>query len=594
MKLLNVMLTSEGEVKVTDFGLSREVKETITRVSGKETSGTMEYSCYQQLMGESPHPNHDIYSLGICVYECLNGSPPFTRGDIGRQHQEKPPPLIEGVPGPVMEVILKALAKEPGDRYKSASEFVDDFLVKVKTSKPSKLSKPPKPPKPVKPPKQPKSRIETGKTKKPFLLAGIIGAVALAVIIWVISQKEPEIKPIPKEDTAQVAPVLPEVIDSIVTQIQPEEVTIDTTAQYISSLLTQAEALLNDNKLTSPKGNNAYDLYKQILQLEPLNQEAKNGRQRIADKYESWGDGKNASGDWNEAVSYYEKSIEVGGSNSAISQKIEYCENKLKTITFKKTFGGSKDDYCYSVIQTSDGGFLAAGYTKSYGAGESDFWLIKTDKNGNKIWDRTFGGSSHDECNSVIQTSDGGFLAAGYTQSYGNGWMDFWFIKTDSRGYKIWDKTFGGIFGDECNIVIQKNDRHLLAAGYTYSFGTGGGDFWLIKIDKMGNRIEDKTFGGSIEDCCSSLIQINDKGFLAAGYTYSYGAGLEDFWLIKIDSQGNKIWDKTFGGSASDVCISVIQTTDGGFLAAGSTSSYGAGKSDFWLIKMDGEGNVEE
>ena len=153
-----------------------------------------------------------------------------------------------------------------------------------------------------------------------------------------------------------------------------------------------------------------------------------------------------------------------------------------------KTFGGSDYNECYSVIQTSDGGFLAAGYTESYGAGEEDFWLIKTDSRGNKIWDKTFGGSKLDYCNSVIQTADGGFLAAGYTESYGAVLRDFWLIKTDSRGNKIWDKTFGGSWWDECSSVIQTADGGFLAAGYTESYGAGEADFWLIKLDAEGNE----------------------------------------------------------------------------------------------------------
>jgi predicted secreted protein len=254
-----------------------------------------------------------------------------------------------------------------------------------------------------------------------------------------------------------------------------------------------------------------------------------------------------------------------------------------------KTFGGSSDDAGWSVQQTSDGGYVVAGYTSSYGVGGDDVWLIKTDSNGNKVWDKTFDGTSDDGGMSVQQTSDGGYVVAGYTSSYGAGGWDVWLIKTDSNGNKVWDKTFGGTSDDMGVSVQQTSDGGYVIAGFTSSYGAGGEDVWLIKTDSNGRKVRDKTFGGTSIDGAISIQQTSDGGYVIAGATFSHGAGRGDVWLIKTDSNGRKLWDETFGGSSNDRGMSVQQTSDGGYVVAGGTSSYGAGGEDVWLIKLGPE-----
>jgi len=257
---------------------------------------------------------------------------------------------------------------------------------------------------------------------------------------------------------------------------------------------------------------------------------------------------------------------------------------------WKKTFGGPDNDVAYSVQKTSDGGYILAGYTDSYGAGDSDFWLLKTDSSGKEQWNETFGGTEFDIAYSVAQTADGGYIIAGYTFSYGVGGVDFWLVKTDANGNEQWDKTFGGTAGDYVHSVQQTADGGYILAGYTSSYGAGLHDFWLVKTDANGNELWNKTFGGPDAEGAEGVLQAADGGYILAGYTDSFGAGSNDFWLVKTDSNGKEQWNKTFGGPDAEGVKAVLQTTDGGYILAGYTDSFGAGSADFWLIKVKEDG----
>ena len=261
------------------------------------------------------------------------------------------------------------------------------------------------------------------------------------------------------------------------------------------------------------------------------------------------------------------------------------------TQMWNKTFGGAGHEWGKSVQQTSDGGYIITGSTDSYGVGVLDLWLVKTDASGTPMWNKTFGGTGIDEGYSVQQTSDGGYIITGSTNSYGAEDFDFWLVKTDASGTQMWDKTFGGTGIDEGYSVQQTSDDGYIITGYTESYGAGGIDFWLVKTDASGVEIWNKTFGGEASaDEGHSVQQTSDGGYIITGSTKYYVAGFDNLWLVKTDASGTQMWNKTFGGASADEGHSVQQTSDGGYIIIGSTGSYGAGVGDFWLVKVSGAG----
>lgn len=313
------------------------------------------------------------------------------------------------------------------------------------------------------------------------------------------------------------------------------------------------------------------------------------------------------------AVPIEEWNRTYGGANSDGAHSVEVAQNRyilagftnsfgaggsdawLITIDadgneeWNRTFGGPRNEEFWSVRPISDG-YILAGSTRSFGAGGSDAWLIKSDSDGNEEWNKTFGGINNDFAYSVQQTSDDGFIIAGETASFGAGGFDAWLIKTDENGNESWNRTFGGVLLDRAQSVQETSDGYVIA-GVTRLFGADNTDAWLIKTRLHGEEEWNRRFGGINNDFAYSVQKISD-GYILAGSTGSYGAGDFDVWLIKIDSDGDEEWNRTFGGSGFDEARSVLQTPDG-YILAGSTDSYGVGGSDAWLIKTDLDGDEE-
>jgi hypothetical protein len=256
-------------------------------------------------------------------------------------------------------------------------------------------------------------------------------------------------------------------------------------------------------------------------------------------------------------------------------------------------FGGGLPDGGYSVQQTTDGGYVVCGYTQPDGPGSEDIWLIKTDADGNKLWDKTFSGGLPKGGNSAQQTTDGGYIVCGTTASYGTDGEGIWLIKTDADGNKLWDKMFGPGKTEWGNLVRQTTDSGYIVCGTTATYRAGNENIWLIKTDADGNKLWDKTFGGEDTYQGRSVQQTTDGGYIVCGGIIScYPVPCTSkILLIKTDGDGNKLWDKTFGGGKDDYGFSVQQTGDDGYIVCGSTRSRRAGDEAVWLIKTDGDGN---
>ena len=268
--------------------------------------------------------------------------------------------------------------------------------------------------------------------------------------------------------------------------------------------------------------------------------------------------------------------------------------NSKGEVEWQKTFGGEGIAGAFSIQQTKDGGYIVAGLTEPFGSEEADVYILKLNSKGEIDWQKTFGDQVVDQANSIQQTKDGGYIVAGVTGSFGFGEQDAYILKLNSKGEIEWQKTFGGDGFDIATSIQQTTDGGYIAAGWTESFGSGEYDAYVLKLNSKGEVEWQKTFGGKDYDEANSIQQTTDGGYIVAGWTKSFGSGGADVYILKLNSKGEVEWQKTFGGGDSDGAFSNLQTTDGGYIVAGWTWSFGSGGADVYILKLDSKGEVEE
>ena len=325
----------------------------------------------------------------------------------------------------------------------------------------------------------------------------------------------------------------------------------------------------------------------------------------------------------------------LAGDNGSDFWVKKVADDGVRTI-WEKTFSGSGKDYCTGIAETSDNGFILAGTSNTSSGGVyqyMDFWAIKIDENGTQIWEKTYGGTSNDTCNGVINAPNDGFLLFGSSESGNNGgktsfnkgYSDYWIVRIDENGTQIWDKSFGGNDYDFAYSASSTSDGGFAIAGWYHANVANGDiseaprhdanasfkmpDAWVVKVDENGTKVWDKRFGGDRFDSAHSITSTLDGGFIIAAQSDSNMSGDKsearissygkDYWVLKIDENGSKIWDKTLGGSTGDNRVSkIISLADGGSLSIGSTTSDATGSIsqdslgnwDYWIVKLDENG----
>ena len=252
----------------------------------------------------------------------------------------------------------------------------------------------------------------------------------------------------------------------------------------------------------------------------------------------------------------------------------------------------NSSEYARDFQPTDDGGYILAGETWVYGAGGNDIWVSKLTPEGVIEWQRTYGGLDHDSLSSIQKTSEGGYVLSGDTRSFGPS-VDILVLKLTSAGDIEWQQAYGGNGDDSACSIQQTADGGYILAGMTQSFGAGGRDIWIIKLSTLGDIEWQQAYGGSDDNSVSSIQQTADGGYVVGGTTNSFGEGGDDFWIIKLSAAGDIEWEKTFGTSSEEVSHALRQTSDGGYIAAGSISLYGAGHSDFLVLKLLQDGNID-
>ncbi|MDY6794633.1 MAG: protein kinase [Actinomycetota bacterium] len=551
----NIFLLFDGRAKITDFGIARIMSSsTMTRVG--TVMGSPGYMSPEQVRGEKTDWRTDIFSTGALLYEMLTGVNPFLSDSLPsamyKVVHDQPRPLSDhdsSLPSHLQAVVDRTLAKKKEDRYQDIREMKED-LEKIKASPETAAAV--SPPTVVVPPPSP----PTIKTQAPLPQVGVETTAITAA---------PAAPGLPPDQAVSAAAAGEMTAPGIPGLEKPARKRGKLWLVVVLSLLIAGGAAIG--LVFAFKGDGGATI---------TFQKVFGGK--LDDAFMSVGETADGG---------YILGGKALSSDSGKSDALVVKTDAQGNLVWDSACGGEKDDAATSVQQTSDGGYAVAVFTPPSSGGENDARMIKVDSRGSQFWDRTYGGEVAYLSNSVQQTSGGGYILAGYTESSdkaGDGFL----IKTDVDGEELWRQDYGGENTDRFSTAVQTSDGGYAMAGYTQSSDSDMRDAWLVKTDSEGTQLWSHTYGGTKSDLASSLQQTSDGGYILAGYTDSMGEG-RDAWIVKTDDDGNELWSRNYGGPESDSAKSVVQTSDGGYALAGQSDSYGEG-GDGWLVKTDGDG----
>ena len=259
---------------------------------------------------------------------------------------------------------------------------------------------------------------------------------------------------------------------------------------------------------------------------------------------------------------------------------------------FKKYYGGIHEEYGYGGTIAFDGGVLLTGFSTTFSEnGNWDAWIVKTDFDGNGQWAHQFGKAGREAFYAGCQATSNEYVLAGFTTSYSRK-EDFYIVKIDENGTTIWEKAIGGDDNDAAYDVISTSDGNLALTGYTYSYGLGGRDMWVMKLSQDGDIIWDKNFGKYYNDMGYSIKETSDGGFVIAGYTDVYSTQYRYMWVVRLDASGKFLWEKVFDYNGFSIATDILTYSDGSIIIGGQTDSLKNGGLDFWAVKTDFIGNI--
>ena len=282
------------------------------------------------------------------------------------------------------------------------------------------------------------------------------------------------------------------------------------------------------------------------------------------------------------------KANALSGTNGWLI-RLDANGNKL----WEKFYGGAKDDRIEALLHTVDGGYIAVGATRSKGNGGWDFWVLRLDANANLLWEKVYGGSGADIARGVVALRDGGFAIAGNSGSKSkDGSPRAWIIKIDAKGKKIWDRVIGKGRGIRVNALGLTGEGGFILAGSNVR-GKAGANFWVARLSPSGKRLRRYTTGGRARDVAHAVLATRDGGFVVAGETASRGYGKGDAFLIKLSKKGKRQWARVYGGRAPDSALALAQGPKGSYVLAGYTASKGRGGRDLWVARISRKGGKQ-